>query len=675
VKTIHQIGDFGWFSERKTKGKYGSVLQALRSHIKYIESKAVASFNSAENIFAKAKEELKKRWDSRIALKFFIAVPKNWQPEEALANVVAFVSKELNLPFDHIAAYYHASDSNPHVHLLIYPRDRQGKKLRIGRRELKEFHRAWDELLQDLGYELKKYRDGIKLERLRLTDKNAFELPNLPVFLIEKDAELRAAYEEYIKLRNEVAEELEELDDELRHEVEKTEPTDLSIREKIGEFFRNLVNKGFKEKQLEQIKTQLKVLGFKPSDRLAVVLVGEGKKTLQRLITAETLLSDRFLAFLRAKNSEGYNIYITLNKLKPSAKDRKRDSFDEKQRTIYLDIDGDKLGVNGLELLKRIIREQKLPPPSLVIHTSQDNYQVVWVLKEERHRNQLERVMKKLSELYGLDYTQDVARVFRLAGFFNRKPEKKHLVEIDASTSTFEEVEFEAFEKLLSVSAIKQRAKELKTKIRSYDYSKTIDAYLNAVWEVFNHDLMVLNRCANLAEAIERGEKRFQSLSEFELALLHAIKKSVDNRSFEYLSRKFEEILKIVRPGKLKRNKKYVELTVKKVLAGSEVLKGLKSKRTLEEKEERNSTFPQPYREPIRPIRKKREKEREEEELELLRKEIEKHEEEEREINTHLMLEEQFIDEELEELLRKYKDENKTKRRERGRDWDFGPSL
>jgi len=366
VKTIHQIGDFGWFSERKTKGKYGSVLQALRSHIKYIESKAVASFNSAENIFAKAKEELKKRWDSRIALKFFIAVPKNWQPEEALANVVAFVSKELNLPFDHIAAYYHASDSNPHVHLLIYPRDRQGKKLRIGRRELKEFHRAWDELLQDLGYELKKYRDGIKLERLRLTDKNAFELPNLPVFLIEKDAELRAAYEEYIKLRNEVAEELEELDDELRHEVEKTEPTDLSIREKIGEFFRNLVNKGFKEKQLEQIK---------------------------------------------------------------------------------------------------------------------------------------------------------------------------------------------------------------------------------------------------------------------------------------------------------------------KVLAGSEVLKGLKSKRTLEEKEERNSTFPQPYREPIRPIRKKREKEREEEELELLRKEIEKHEEEEREINTHLMLEEQFIDEELEELLRKYKDENKTKRRERGRDWDFGPSL
>jgi len=76
--TIHQIGDFVWFSERNTSGKYGSVISALQSHIEYVESKAVAVFNSARNILSKAKEELKRRWDSRIALKFFMAVPKDW---------------------------------------------------------------------------------------------------------------------------------------------------------------------------------------------------------------------------------------------------------------------------------------------------------------------------------------------------------------------------------------------------------------------------------------------------------------------------------------------------------------------------------------------------------------------------------------------------------------------
>ena len=59
--TIHQIGDFGWFSERKTAGsQYSSVISALKSHIRYVESKATAVFNSASNILAKAKEELKK---------------------------------------------------------------------------------------------------------------------------------------------------------------------------------------------------------------------------------------------------------------------------------------------------------------------------------------------------------------------------------------------------------------------------------------------------------------------------------------------------------------------------------------------------------------------------------------------------------------------------------------
>lgn len=603
--TIHQIGDFGWFSERKTAGsQYSSVISALKAHIRYLESKATAVFNSASNILAKAKVELKKRWDSRVALKFWIAIPKDWNEDKAFKIVLPFVSEQLKVPLENISAFYHAHPNNPHIHLLIYPRDVRGRKLRIGRRELSEFHRAWDNLLQEMGYEIKRYKDGVELKAVDWEKQDVIKLDNIPRWLLYKDADLRMLYEEYKRLREEFIAELKRFDEEKatdRAENISDDEVDKAYKkEKAKSILRfwDREQKNFKEKQRKLIELQVKALGLEQDDKVAIVLVGDGKKPLQRIVSVEKLLSDKFLAFLRAKNSEGYNIYISVNKLKPTAKKRTKDAFEEEQRTIYLDIDGDKLGVDGLKLLERIIQEQNLPEPTLIIRTSKDNYQAVWTLSEKKPANQLEIIMKTLASKYNLDYTQDIARVFRLAGFYNRKKGKGNLVYI-AKGSTLQQVDFEPFEKLLpTLTAVKRKKEEehqiLDTATYKFRHSKTLDQYRRALQEVLANlqnsylELLekaypgtkkeiaedILREFDYLASEIVSHKKRFKSPSEFELSLAHHIHgalkfylpKEVKEERRELLLQIFTELIKRVRPHKLERNPKYPQITIAKVI-------------------------------------------------------------------------------------------------------------
>jgi len=582
VLTIHQIGDFGWFSERKTaKSQYANVISALKSHIRYVESKATAVFNSASQILAKAKAELRKRWDSRVALKFWIAVPKDWNEKKAFEIVLPFISKQLDIPLENISAFYHAHPDNPHIHILAYPRDSKGRKLRLDKKKLSEFHRAWDRLLQELGYEIKRYKNDAELS-----------LPNIPRWLIEKDNELKHLYREFISLRNEIANGLQssKIKDEILYMADNVSDEEIenaykSEKAKSILHFWNKKQKTFKEKQREMIELQIKALGLSQEDKVAIVLVGDKKKPLQRILSVEKLLSDKFLAFLRAKNSEGYNVYITLNRLKPSAKKRVKEAFEKKQRNIYLDIDGDKLGIDGLELLQRIIREQELPMPTLLIRTSKYNYQAIWTLEKDRPAQQLEAIMKELARKYGLDHTQDISRVFRLAGFYNRKKEKGNFVYI-VQGSTLKPTSFKPFEKLLAEltavkSRLKRESKNLKQAIQSFRFSKTLDRYREALKEtfadfpaVFKEEL--LNKFDELANQIVSHKKRFKSASEFELAILHRLNKTLldfgydTNERQKILLEKFETLLKKVRPEKIKRNPKYPQISVAKIIKPSD---------------------------------------------------------------------------------------------------------
>jgi len=473
--TIKQIGKFGWFSPKATTGKYKSVLDALKAHYEYISSKAEIVAGNFNSFLAKAKEELKRLANPRVGLKFFIAVPKDWTPEEAIAKVKGYVMKKFSIVEDNLILAFHSHEENPHVHVLVFPERADGRKLRIQPRDLKSFNDDWEKELLKEGYRIFKLPESLK---------------KVPIWIVKKYPEL---YEEYRQLLAEYKKMfLAELETEIVESREAEEnltppPASAGLRvqeegERDKQPFPQVPPQPqpkegemkLYEAQLKEIEKQLKGLGFGDEAKICVVAVKEGEPVVQRIIYARKLKDIEFLRFLRQLNAKGYNIYISINELKPEATDRKKESFKEEQRHIYLDIDGDKLGRDGLEILKEILRKEELPLPSLVVRTSKRNYQAVWTLAGPLSWEKIEAINRELARRYGLDPAVDVSRVFRLAGFFNRKANKGDFVYV-SFLSSLREVDAKVFSKYITnINKATPEAVKLSEVVRSEPKAETV---------------------------------------------------------------------------------------------------------------------------------------------------------------------------------------------------------
>ena len=343
---------------------------------------------------------------------------------------------------------------NPHAHILVFPRTTEGKKLRLRRTDLAEFHRKWQEELRKLGYEIRKDPNDEKLPHLgtRLYyDRDAQELYKTYYELKRTKADLESIH------RSEETEEKEE-----GREIEEREYK--GFWSKFQELFETEELKSFREKQIKNVAFHLKALGYSPSDRVAVVLINhEGGAPLQKVLTVRELLDEDFIRYLSAMNAKGYSVYMTVNVLKNTAKKRRKSDFKPKQRRIYLDLDSKNTSPKEIILkLFQYLRLKGLPPPTHITKTSKGNYQVYWVLSEEVEWELLEKVMRRMNNDLSIDHTQDVSRVFRVPYFRNRKPGKDDLVmnisELDVFNgdrkvgeirATGKPVSFEAFRKLL----------------------------------------------------------------------------------------------------------------------------------------------------------------------------------------------------------------------------------
>ena len=108
METIHYISDFTYFSSKKVSGKYRDVISAIREHIKYIGRKAEGVFTLNLDVnewVERAKSEIRKRWDSRIALKFVMALPleTNKKNVESVADFLReFIAEKLNVEKENI---------------------------------------------------------------------------------------------------------------------------------------------------------------------------------------------------------------------------------------------------------------------------------------------------------------------------------------------------------------------------------------------------------------------------------------------------------------------------------------------------------------------------------------------------------------------------------------------
>ena len=112
---------------------------------------------------------------------------------------------------------------------------------------------------------------------------------------------------------------------------------------------------------------------FESNDRLAVVVRNQATNhTLQRIAGAETIASPEFQAWLRYKNATGFDIYLSLNTLKPHAHGRTKADI-QKIRHLYLDLDQ-----RARHKLAAIYQSAAIPLPNYVLETSPNKYQVIW---------------------------------------------------------------------------------------------------------------------------------------------------------------------------------------------------------------------------------------------------------------------------------------------------------
>ena len=104
--------------------------------------------------------------------------------------------------------------------------------------------------------------------------------------------------------------------------------------------------------------------GYEPADWVAVFLktyrTGE---TAQRVVSVSEATSPRFQSWLRQRNANSWNVYVSVNAVRPG-RSRSRDAICG-IRHVFLEEDAD-----GPGLLASLTTRPDLPPPSYVLHSS-----------------------------------------------------------------------------------------------------------------------------------------------------------------------------------------------------------------------------------------------------------------------------------------------------------------
>lgn len=161
---------------------------------------------------------------------------------------------------------------------------------------------------------------------------------------------------------------------------------------------------------------------FEPKDRLAVVIIDQEGRTQQKIVEAQQLASERYLAYLAMENARNAGVFVTANTLQDAAHTRTKDDIKD-IRHLYLDLDK-----GGQEALRRVTEAPDLPKPTHIVETSPGHHHVVWRV-EGFEQAQAEKTMKGMARQYDADIAAtDSARCLRLPGFRNTKYEKPHYV-------------------------------------------------------------------------------------------------------------------------------------------------------------------------------------------------------------------------------------------------------
>lgn len=177
---------------------------------------------------------------------------------------------------------------------------------------------------------------------------------------------------------------------------------------------------------------------YEPGDRVATVLIprdagagrdGEPPKVEQRVWPASSAGSDKVQAWLRHLNARKYDVFLSMNPMRPLARTRHKGDVLAVDR-VWLDIDED--GPKRLERILGDARAGRIGMPRWALETSPGRVQVVWQLEKRGslEPGRAEALMRGLVQEYGGDRAAvDVSRVLRWPGFRNHKRDG-HPVEV-----------------------------------------------------------------------------------------------------------------------------------------------------------------------------------------------------------------------------------------------------
>lgn len=165
---------------------------------------------------------------------------------------------------------------------------------------------------------------------------------------------------------------------------------------------------------------------FDDNDRLAIVLIQkQSDQVEQRVARVDQITSEHFQSWLRYKNKEKHEVYVSMNALHKGARGRTKADVGE-VRHLYLDFDK-----NGTEAIRALKEQTELPPPNHVIQSSPGKYQVVWRV-EQFEKEQAEALMRGMVRELGADpAATDSSRVLRVPGFYNHKYATPHFVTVE----------------------------------------------------------------------------------------------------------------------------------------------------------------------------------------------------------------------------------------------------
>lgn len=166
--------------------------------------------------------------------------------------------------------------------------------------------------------------------------------------------------------------------------------------------------------------------GYQPDDWVAVFLKSyDTGGTAQRVGPLSLVATSRFQAWLRSRNSAGWNIYVSVNALTPTKRSRTRDAV-RAVRHVFLEADQD-----APLVLTAIAGRPDLPPPSYVLHSSPNRAHVFWRVTDFTV-DVAELLQKQLArELHTDRAATPCTQTTRLPGFFNHKYRPAHLVTIE----------------------------------------------------------------------------------------------------------------------------------------------------------------------------------------------------------------------------------------------------